>query len=75
MSQTVLFNVEGRRFWRRGTVTNSDGEWLSVEYMSNARPISTRTHQSNTIADRPSEVRSGDAVLIESPTEPGVFWQ
>ncbi len=73
---TVVFQVEGQRFWRRAQVTGQpSADWLTVEYLVAGRPTSVRVHVSRTLPDEPSDIRSGDEVLVESPTEPGVFWR
>lgn len=71
---SVLFRVEGQRFWRRAEVTRSDGEWLTRQYEVGGRSASARVHVQQTLADAAGDVRSIDEVLVESPSEPGVFW-
>ena len=72
---SVLFRVEGQRFWRRASVTRTEGEYLSVEYQVAGRLTSARVHRSSTLPDEAGDVRSSDEVLVESPTEVGVFWK
>ncbi len=72
---SVLFRVEGQRFWRRAEMTRAEGDWLTVRYEVAGRDTSARVHVQQTLADVPGEVRSGDEVLVESPVDPGVFWQ
>ncbi len=71
---SVLFRVEGQRFWRRAEVTRTEGEWLTLHYEVAGRAASARVHVEQTLVDAPGDVRSGDEVLVESPSELGVFW-
>lgn len=72
---SVLFQVEGQKFWRRAKVARTEGEWLSVEYDVAGRSTTARVHVSRTLADEAGDIRSGDDVLVESPTEAGLFWK
>ena len=41
---SVLFRVEGQRFWRRAEMTRAEGDWLTVRYEVAGRDTSARVH-------------------------------